>query len=136
LCDKEGLWYRVLKARCGEVGGRIQEGCRNVSGWWQMCNVREGVGLGVGNWFDDNTRLVVGNGRNTYFWTDKWLGGAPLKLQFSRLFDLSVHKEYSVADMATLGWEDGGGAWVWRRRLLAWEEESVRECSALLSKVI
>jgi hypothetical protein len=26
LIDKEGLWYRVLKARYGEVGG----GCRRV----------------------------------------------------------------------------------------------------------
>jgi len=28
-----------------------------------------------------------------------------------------------VADMASLGWEIGGGTWVWRRRFLAWEEE-------------
>jgi len=28
LFDKEGLWYRVLKARYGEVGG----GCKRVGG--------------------------------------------------------------------------------------------------------
>jgi len=27
-------------------------------------------------------------------------------------------------------------AWVWRRRLLAWEEESVRECSILLHNIV
>jgi len=42
--------------------------------------VREGVSLEVGNWFDDNTRRVVGNSRLTFFWTDNWLGGVPLKL--------------------------------------------------------
>ena len=48
--DKEGLWYRVLKARYGEEGGRIQEAGRRSSGWWRMmCNIREGVGLGVGS---------------------------------------------------------------------------------------
>jgi len=26
LLDKEGLWYRVLKARYGEDGGRLKEG--------------------------------------------------------------------------------------------------------------
>ena len=26
LLDKEGLWYRVLKAKYGEVGGRLKEG--------------------------------------------------------------------------------------------------------------
>jgi hypothetical protein len=101
-----------------------------------ICNVRDGVGSGVGSWFDDNTRRVVGNGRNTFFWTDNWLGGAPLKLQFSRLFELSVHKECSVEDMVSLGWMVGGGAWRWRRRLLAWEEESLRDCSALLVNVV
>jgi len=41
-----------------------------------------------------------------------------------------------VEDMAKLGWEVGGHSWVWRRRLMAWEEESVRECSVLLSNVV
>lgn len=41
-----------------------------------------------------------------------------------------------VADMAMLGWEEGGGAWVWWRSLLAWEEECVRECAALLHNFV
>jgi len=31
LADKEGLWYRVLKARHGEEGGRVKEGGRSAS---------------------------------------------------------------------------------------------------------
>jgi hypothetical protein len=93
-----------------------------------LCRVRDGVGSDPGSWFDDNVRRVVGNGRNTFFWTDNWLGGVPLKIQFSRLYELSLHKEYSVEDMARLGWEEGGNTWSWRRRLLAWEEESVLFC--------
>jgi hypothetical protein len=77
------------------------------------------VGSGLESWFDDNTRRVVGNDKNTFFWTDNWLGGVPLKLQFSRLYDLSVHKEYSVEDMERLGWEEGSNAWSWQRCLLA-----------------
>ena len=92
--------------------------------------------LRLWSWFDDNTRRVVGNGRNTFLLTDNWLGGAPLRLQFSRLYELSVHKECLVEDMSRLGWEEGGNVWGWRRRMLAWEEESVRECSALLNNVI
>ncbi|XP_024626847.1 uncharacterized protein [Medicago truncatula] len=41
-----------------------------------------------------------------------------------------------MAEMANLGWGEGGEAWGWQRRLLAWEEESVRECSAMLSNVV
>ncbi|XP_024640546.1 uncharacterized protein [Medicago truncatula] len=137
LIDKEGLWYRVLKARYGKVGGRIQEGGREASGWWSMlCKVRDGVGSGVGNWFDVNVRREVGNGSSTFFWTDKWLGGVPLKIQFSRLYDLSVHKECSVADIERWRWVEGGNGWVWRQRLLAWEEESMRECITLLDNIV
>jgi len=101
-----------------------------------ICHVREGVRMGDENGFNDNTRRVVGNGRNTFFWTDNWQGGAPLKLQFSRLYELSVHKECLVEDMARLGWEEGGNAWGWRRRLLVREEDSVRELYVLLNNVI
>jgi hypothetical protein len=41
-----------------------------------------------------------------------------------------------VEDMARMGWEEGGGGWRWRRRLLAWEEDSLRDCVNLLNNVI
>ncbi|XP_024628726.1 uncharacterized protein [Medicago truncatula] len=37
--------------------------------------------------------------------------------------------------MESRGWTDGGGAWEWRRRLLAWEE-SVSQCTSLLQNVV
>lgn len=94
------------------------------------------MGLAVGSWFNDNTCRVVENGSSTYFWTDNWVGGVPLRDKYSMLFDMAVRRGSTVAEMATLGWEVGGGAWVWRRCLLAWEEEEVRKCSALLSNIV
>jgi hypothetical protein len=136
LTDREGLWYRVLKARYGEEGGRIKEGGRLSSAWWKMvCQIREGIGVGVGNWFESNVSKVVGDGRNTLFWYDKWCGDISLRMKFPRLFDLAVEKESTVRDMERCGWGFGGRAWVWRRRLFAWEEESVRECSLLLHNI-
>jgi len=106
LVDKEGLWYRVLKARYGEEEGRLKEADRHVSLWWRtLCNIRGGTCMGVGSWFDDNTCRVVGDGRNTYFRTDDWVGGVSLRDKFSRQFDLSMHRERSVAE---LGWGVGG----------------------------
>jgi hypothetical protein len=137
LVDKEGLWYRVLKARYGEVGGRLQEGGRQGSLRWRMlCQIRGGVGEEVGSWFEENTRRIIGDGNNTLFWYDNWVGETPLCTKFPRLFDLAVNKECSVGEMARLGWAEGGRAWVWRRRLLAWEEDSVRECTLLLHNVV
>jgi len=70
------------------------------------------------------------------YWYDTWVGDVPLRSKFPRLFDLAVNKEQTVEDMMRLGWEAGGGAWEWRRRLLAWEEESVGECSVMLHNVV
>jgi len=59
-----------------------------------------------------------------------------LRNKFPRLFDLAVNQDASVEEMARLGWEDGGEVWVWRRCLLAWEEENVRECTILLHNTV
>lgn len=64
------------------------------------------------------------------------MGGVPLWVRFPRLFYLADDKGVSVEVMARRGWEVGGGVWVWMRRLFAWEEESVRECSALLHDIV
>jgi len=114
-------------------GGRLKEGDRHRSAWWRsLCRIREGVGEGVGS----NVRRVVGNGSSTYFWHDIWAGEIPLKIKFPRLFELFVEKESSVEKMRRVfGLEDGRER-MWRRRLLAWEEESVRECFVLLDNFV
>jgi len=90
----------------------------------------------VGSWFDDNVRRFVGDGCTTLFWFDNWVGERPLRLQFPRLFDLAIIKEYTVEKVERLGWEVGGGGWEWRRQLLAWGEESVRECFEELHNIV
>lgn len=64
------------------------------------------------------------------------MGGAPLRVQFPRLFELATNKEVTVREMEGRGWAVAGGAWEWRRRLLAWEEDSMSECASLLADVI
>jgi len=41
-----------------------------------------------------------------------------------------------VAEMYSLGWGEDGESWKWRRRLLAWEEEKVRECCDFLTNIV
>jgi len=105
--------------------------------WWKtICKVREGVGEGVGNWFEENIRRVVGDGRDAFFWYDTWVGDVSLRLKYPRLFDLTMDKECKVADMRRMGWTVEGRAWEWRRRLFAWEEECVRERCVLLNNIV
>lgn len=74
--------------------------------WWKtICKVREGVGEGVGNWFEENIRMVVGDGRDAFFWYDTWAGDVPLRLKYPRLLDLAMDKECKVG----LTWGGWGG---------------------------
>jgi len=41
-----------------------------------------------------------------------------------------------VEEMVRGGWHDGGSAWMWKRHLLAWEGECVREFSVLLDNIV
>jgi hypothetical protein len=130
--DREGLWYRVLAARYGVEGGRLRDGGRRGSSWWkEVVRIREGGEFG-GSRFEEHVERRVGDGSDTFFWTDPWVVGGPLCEQFGRLYDLAETKQCTVAEMSQLGWGSGGEAWVWRRQLRGWEEEELRECQSLL----
>jgi len=77
----------------------------------------------------------VGDGADTLFWHDPWLGGVPFRVRFRRHFDLAVDKSCTVSHMESRGWEVGGAGWSWRRRLWVWEEEMLGECIILLRSV-
>ena len=133
--ERERLWYIVLMARYGEVGDRIEDGGRLTSVWWRnLVSISEGVGLGVGNWFDDNLQCCVSNRVSTLFWWDPWLEGDVVIHRFGRLYDLSENKMVTVADMSNLGWSVHGDGGKWQRHLLAWEEVVAR--SSLFTNIV
>jgi len=135
LVDRGGFWYRVLVAMYGELGGRLEVRGRSVSCWWrEVSRIRDRVGDGGSGWFDDQVLRRVGDGFDTSFWCDRWLGAAPLCERFRRLYELTENKFMSVADLLSVDAEQWGVVWRWRRRLWQWEEE-LAECRALLLDV-
>ena len=130
LMERDNLWFRVLLARYGVEGGQLLDGGREASGWW-----RDIVTLRAEEWFLGNVNLFVGDGKNTLFWSDVWVGGIAFRDRFNRLFELSLLKEESIFGMHSLGWGSEGRAWRWRRRLFVWEEELVGELKFLLQNV-
>ncbi|MCH83355.1 putative non-LTR retroelement reverse transcriptase, partial [Trifolium medium] len=133
LVDKEGLWFRVLAGRYGVERGRLRVGGTRGSTWWrELARIRDGGGALEGGWFGGHISRKVGDGSDTFFWTDPWVDGTTLRERFGRLFDLAENKSASVAEMFVRGWGTGGEAWVWRRQLRAWEEELLGECQSLL----
>lgn len=94
------------------------------------------VVLGVGGgWFQEGVSRLVGDGADTLFWHDLWLGAVPFRVRFRRLFDLAIDKSCTVAHMFSSGWDVGGVGWRWSRRLWVWEEEMLGECTILLRNV-
>ena len=43
-----------------------------------------------------SVKKVIGNGYNSSFWHEKWLGEECFKVRFNRLFNLKLNKDVSV----------------------------------------
>jgi hypothetical protein len=44
-------------------------------------------------------------GEKTLFWEDNWVNNAPLVVQFSRLYQLSFQKGFTVKRLKQQGWD-------------------------------
>ncbi|GAU10089.1 hypothetical protein TSUD_422280, partial [Trifolium subterraneum] len=129
-------FFKAPSARYGLERGRLCARGTSGSPWWRVIErIRDGGGELGGGWFGENVTKKVGDGSDTFFWTDSWVDDIPLCERFGRLFDLAENKSISVAERFTLGWGAGGEAWVWRQPLMAWEEEMLGECQTLLLTV-
>ncbi|MCI64771.1 cytochrome P450, partial [Trifolium medium] len=54
-------------------------------------------------WFRESVVKQVGDGSETFFWTDPWIGGSPLCEMFECLFDMAENKTCTVAEMSSSG---------------------------------
>jgi hypothetical protein len=67
--------------------------------------IRDEVGGLREGWFGEGVTRKVGDGTNTLFWYDPWLGGIPLCERFGRLFELAATKLRTDTEMFASGWE-------------------------------
>jgi hypothetical protein len=93
----------------------------NASPWWNDL-----VSVGTIDGLDRLRGIFfrkLGNGGDTSFWYDTWVGVHPLKEVFPRLFLVSTQKECCVSEVGR--WDTGRWVWdfKWRRNLFVWEEE-------------
>jgi len=98
-CFSRPLWRNRW-----EVGGR------SCSHWWrEVARIREGGGDVGGGWFGECVSKKLGDGSDTLFWFDRWVGVAPLRVRNPQLFALSENKFIIVANLFAIGFEQGGG---------------------------
>jgi hypothetical protein len=60
------------------------------SQFWRIINK-------IKHFFKLEARYQMENGEKICFWTDWWVGDAPLAVRFPRLYDISCNKDISVA---------------------------------------
>jgi hypothetical protein len=106
----------------GRLLGCLDRWRRNIASTWWIDLISVGMIAGT-----DRLRDIffkrIGNGDDTSFWHDIWVGTQPLKKVFPRLFLVSIQKECSVLEVGR--WDSDRWVWdfKWRRNLFVWEEE-------------
>ncbi|GAU45475.1 hypothetical protein TSUD_190940 [Trifolium subterraneum] len=110
------------------------EGCQPwfASLWWKdICSIGHNLN---NNWFSNNVVKKLGNGVDTSFWEDTWVGNRSLKDRFPRLYSISIQKEAKVAELHsfvnTVHW-----TLLWRRRLFVWEENLLLQLLELINPI-
>lgn len=68
---------------------------------------------------------VVGNDKDTSFWTDHWVMGCLFCERFRRLFSMSNVNQISTTNMVTTREGNVVCNYGWRRELFEWENELV-----------
>jgi len=56
--------------------------------------------------------MVVGNGKNTNFWHDKWCGQVSLKDKFPQLYEINLEQNCSVSFNKEVGASLLGGGFM------------------------
>jgi hypothetical protein len=89
--EQDKLWFKLLHAKYVNAGNIFATNTQGGSQFWRSLNK-------IKQYFKLGSRFLVGNGRKTFFWTDRWLGESPLADRFERLFDICTSKEITVAE--------------------------------------
>ncbi|GJZ96009.1 RNA-directed DNA polymerase, eukaryota [Tanacetum coccineum] len=88
------LWCQVIRALYGSSVGSHPT---HFSSNW--CSIMRDLHKLKEKGFDfwSHCKKRIGNGTDTSFWSDCWIGDMPLRAKFPRLFALELDKEASVA---------------------------------------
>ena len=65
--------------------------------WGDICSIRN-MDKGAERMIVNGIHILIGDGCNTLFWEDLWLGEFSLKDKFSRLFSVSLQKNSLVSN--------------------------------------
>nr|GEW41589.1 RNA-directed DNA polymerase, eukaryota [Tanacetum cinerariifolium] len=116
------LWYQVIRAL---YGSSVEYHRTHFSSNW--CSILREVHKLKDKGFDfwSLCKKRIGDGTNTSFWSDPWLGNIPLKIKYPRLFSLKLDKDATVAVKLQSPMEIS-----FRRNVRGWIEQHLMEVLA------
>ncbi|XP_028058187.1 uncharacterized protein LOC114276946 [Camellia sinensis] len=122
--EDKALWKSVVCLRYGRTGeGWIPSVTHTggVSIIWQDIVKLPSVNQHLGEFYGDHFKVTVGNGRRIKFWSDGWVHNRGLKVEFPRLYHLSIEKEEPLQQLSAK--KSNSRVWQlqFRIRLFAWE---------------
>ncbi|GMI86725.1 hypothetical protein HRI_002341800 [Hibiscus trionum] len=122
--ERNSLWKKVICAKYNIDRHSMEPGdhCSASYSWlWKGIVKSFYSNDEIGTCMRNNLIYQVGDGASIKFWSDWWIGNAPLMSNFPRIYALSVNKTGRVADF---GVKDSQG-WNWnvvlRRQVFDWE---------------
>ncbi|GJT35114.1 retrovirus-related pol polyprotein from transposon TNT 1-94 [Tanacetum coccineum] len=109
----EAMWVSIIKAiyrPCGNLDRDIPVG--KSSTWLDYIrSISHLKGRGVDLYLCMKNK--VGNGNDSLFWLENWLGKGNLKVKYPRLFDLEENKEVSIHDKVQNVLVEDQDSWLW-----------------------
>ncbi|XP_048494429.1 uncharacterized protein LOC125494726 [Beta vulgaris subsp. vulgaris] len=137
LHDPDALWQKVIKNKYGYTNGLTAHDLCIPSGsgpWRFICSSIINNPT-AGDFLKSKIRKAIGNGKNTLFWLDIWVGNVPLKNCFPRLFSIANDSHASVASCGS--WNSGNWVWnlEWRRSFRPRDEVEWSSLQVLLKSV-
>jgi hypothetical protein len=88
--EQNSLWFKLLQAKYFNTDNIFAATSQGGSQFWRSINK-------IKHFFKLGARYTVENGEKVCFWTDWWVGEAPLAIRFPRLFDICSYQAISVA---------------------------------------
>jgi hypothetical protein len=88
--EHNSLRFKLLQAKYFNTDNIFAATSQGGSQFWRSINK-------IKHFFKLGAKYHVENGEKVCFWTDWWVGHAPLASRFPRLFDISSNKNISVA---------------------------------------
>ncbi|GJT14415.1 putative RNA-directed DNA polymerase, eukaryota, reverse transcriptase zinc-binding domain protein [Tanacetum coccineum] len=100
--EEHALWCKVIWSIHGVWGGLIEDSNTSTSSglWLRIMKLKTDLNL-IGIDLPMLFKKKVGNGQNTRFWHDNWLGGVSLHTFFPWLYRLESNPNYLVCERNT-----------------------------------